>query len=612
VVLDSSGNAELVQGAGPEIAGAAAWGSFQDAINETGWALLDIHTSPEFSGASQSYAAGFLEGSLTHHRIYQHRGNVWGFDFFTKTKIPKTVLNFLDANLAWMKEQVRLHQSDAYWQTIGYLLEQARGLTDGYNIQVKAHPERTFLTEQMLTLSLIDADMDDVVTALLLHGHNVNEYYPLHNRRKARRRRHYGHCSALIQCAPGNSDIWVGHSTWDGYRAMLRVVKNVDMPLPGVSARKLSFTSNPGSLYSADDFYVTDTGLAVIETSISNHNNSLWMMIKPESVFTWARTMVANRLARTGAEWTELQVRHNSGTCNNQWMVVDYKVFVPGQPLKDGTLWVSETMPGYSHREDMTHVLAQRRSWPSYNVPFFNDIWTVGGYPAMQSWHPKVADTYSLTKNPRALMFERADAAGKVTSLKSFMDLLRSNDLEDPLSQGDACNAISARCDLNRPSTKQYECFGGIDLKVTGWRHDISDLSFLGVSGPTQRIDIPAFAWSNQNSSVDGCMASQHTGHPDKFDFDMYMFSNKAARASRDAERQRVDSGILMEFPMRATDIPSTALPSRLIGNWLNLWAYLCTTLTVCMVLILCRYSEDRLRSGERGNTALHYVAIGE
>lgn len=42
---------------------------------------------------------------------------------------------------------------------------------------------------------------------------------------------------------------------------------------------------------------------------------SRWSQIKPESVMTWARAMVANRQATSGDEWTEHQVRHSSGTC---------------------------------------------------------------------------------------------------------------------------------------------------------------------------------------------------------------------------------------------------------------------------------------------------------
>ncbi len=31
---------------------------------------------------------------------------------------------------------------------------------------------------------------------------------------------------------------------------------------------------------------------------------------------------------------------------NNQWMVVDYKLFTPNQPIQDNTLWILEQIPG--------------------------------------------------------------------------------------------------------------------------------------------------------------------------------------------------------------------------------------------------------------------------
>jgi hypothetical protein len=41
-------------------------------------------------------------------------------------------------------------------------------------------------------------------------------------------------------------------------------------------------------------------------------------------VDTLCRVMVSNRLARSGKEWTKLFEKFNSGTYNNQWMVLDY------------------------------------------------------------------------------------------------------------------------------------------------------------------------------------------------------------------------------------------------------------------------------------------------
>ena len=515
---------------------AIAWGSFSDVINKTGWAVLDIHTAPSANGDTQSYAAGFLEGALTHTRITQHLQNMWGVDFkgYAAGTVPEKIRDFVSANMEWMVANVRANPSDSYWQTIGYLLAQLHGLADGYESARGADNGQSLTVEDMLMLVMVDTDMDDVVTAVVAEGHFINQHF-LHRRHQRRHRRfdpfpeyfevsdrrHHGHCSALVQMAPDMKDLWVAHATWDEYRGMLRIIKYFDMPLPGVAVQRLAFTADPGGLYSADDFYVLDSKLVVMETTIDNYNKSLWSKIKPESVMTWARAMVANRLATSGDQWTEHQVRHNSGTCNNQWMVVDYKQFQPGKALKNGTLWISETMPGHSQRGDVTDVLRKQMSWPSYNVPYFDHIWKVAGYEAMQK-KTNTPDDFSFDKCPRALMFERARQEGAGTSLSSLMALIRYNRLDDPLARGDACNGISARCDLNPHKHVSYDCFGAIDAKIAQWRPTADDLSFLAVSSPTWGGDERPFTWSQVNSEVDGCKVSDHNGHPDTFDFSWY------------------------------------------------------------------------------------------
>ena len=107
-----------------------------------------------------------------------------------------------------------------------------------------------------------------------------------------------------------------------------------------------------------------------------------------------------------------------------EWMTVDYKLFTKHEPLPPGTLWVSEQLPGYYRAADQTMVL-QRGHWPSYNVPFYPDIYSMSGYPAIvRQFGP--SRSYQLA--PRAPIFRRdADTVHDLASMRHFMRLNRFN-----------------------------------------------------------------------------------------------------------------------------------------------------------------------------------------
>ncbi len=59
--------------------------------------------------------------------------------------------------------------------------------------------------------------------------------------------------------------------------------------------------------------------------TIENYNKSLWKNIDSNSVvFEFARNIIANALADSGKEWADIFAAHNSGTYNNQIMIIDY------------------------------------------------------------------------------------------------------------------------------------------------------------------------------------------------------------------------------------------------------------------------------------------------
>merc|ERR1719495_2385241 len=125
-----------------------------------------------------------------------------------------------------------------------------------------------------------------------------------------------------------------------------------------VDGHTMSFSSYPGVIYSGDDFTIASSGLTILETTIGNSNQELWKHLKPQSVLEGIRSTVANRLGTDGKSWTKWFSKHNSGTYNNQWMVVDYNKFTPGQAkLSKDLLWVLEQIPGYIQLGDMTQGL---------------------------------------------------------------------------------------------------------------------------------------------------------------------------------------------------------------------------------------------------------------
>jgi hypothetical protein len=101
-------------------------------------------------------------------------------------------------------------------------------------------------------------------------------------------------------------------------------------------AKTSIFSSYPASIASNDDFYRLSSGLVVIETTNNIFNTSLYAAFKPESLFVGMRTVIANRMAADGPSWVKFFSQFNSGTCNNQYMVVNYNKFTPNSPLPNG------------------------------------------------------------------------------------------------------------------------------------------------------------------------------------------------------------------------------------------------------------------------------------
>jgi len=310
------------------------------------------------------------------------------------------------------------------------------------------------------------------------------------------------HCSALIKVSASFKEIYAGHTTWTDYSDMMRMFKSYEFQLSAaskVASKTTVFSGYPGTLSSVDDFYVLDTGLVIIETTNGVMNQSLFKLVTTQSVLSWIRVIVANRMAVDGKSWVQIFSQYNSGTYNNQWIVLDNNKLVQGSHLANGTLYILEQIPGYVEYADVTTIL-QFSYWPSYNIPFFQHIYDVSGFA---EYAKKYGTMFTYNNNPRAEIFRRD--AGKIEHISHMKTMLRYNNWKrDPLSHGNPGIAISSRFDLVRKNNTDpfldNAPFGGVDSKVT-MTSMVKSLSCFAQSGPTYDNQEP-FVWGNNWKTI--------------------------------------------------------------------------------------------------------------
>jgi hypothetical protein len=513
---------------------AAAWGTFEDTLLSTGWGVLDIRTSPALSDVQQHHAAGYLEGALTAKHIHNTYINVLGFTFHGKP-VPGSVLKFMNDQDAWARAQVKSKgvgsaAPDPFWEHVGALLAQYDGMIAGY--ASSAQPTVPVFAWQLLNGV---GDLFQIIPAV--EKSQRPDWGAMTTEQARATLQKAGHCSALVKVTGDLSELFMGHSSWFEYANTNRIYKNYHFAFKAkTGANRISFSSYPGYLESLDDFYMMDSGLGMVQTSNGVPNNTLLDLITPQTLLAWQRVRVASAMASTGEEWWSTFKTHASGTYVNQYMVVDFKQFVPGAALPPGTLWVVEEIPGLVKGGDQTATLA-RGYWPSYNVPYYAEVYERSGYKELFSKEPfskpsaAVAlydgggDEYTIGA-PRAKLFRRDN--GKVTNLQDFKDILRYANYSDPyaIDSSGKVNYGAALCmrgDLE--SGGQGGAGGCYDTKVTSSKL-FSKLTCEAVSGPSSIASsplssvLPPFAWRPSDTN--------HHGLPAKYAFPIVEIAAKS------------------------------------------------------------------------------------
>lgn len=438
---------------------------------------------------------------------------------------PELQAFFTEQDL-WSREQVKKNPDCPYWGYIATLQHQMDGLMAGYQAsdQSAEHP----MSAWAFTMINAMGDLFDIIPAVTPSKRPKLE--SMSYKQVQRYMLKAGHCSALIRVTPGLEEIFVGHTSWFTYSAMLRVYKSYEFALNNAasSASKIVFSSYPGTLSSLDDLYMmrgANSSLVMTQTTNSIFNASLWDLVVPQSLLAWQRVRAANQLASSGPEWYSVVKAHNSGTYNNQYMVLDLRLFRPQNALPPNALFVVEQIPGLVQGGDVTDQL-ERGYWSSYNVPYFKDIYAQSGYGAVDAKAGHALYT-EYQQAPRAKIFRRDQSS--VNDVEGMQHMMRFNQFQtDPYADQDPWGAIAARGDLDASSPYGG---GGYDTKVTSASlffgttdEKEKDSAASGkmqatiVNGPTAQDQKP-FQWSSSG------LPDKHLGQPDVFDFEFELVS---------------------------------------------------------------------------------------
>jgi hypothetical protein len=330
------------------------------------------------------------------------------------------------------------------------------------------------------------------------------------------------HCSALFKVNNDLSEIYFGHNTWNTYYSAIRIIKeyNLNYNNRWIRSKNIIFTSYPATMSSLDDFYTTSHGLVVIETTNIFYNDTLYEEVIPESLFTSERVMVSNMISNSSKEWAENFIKYNSGTYNNQFMILDKnKVNLINKTIDYDAFYIVEQIPGFTKINNVTHFL-KFGYWSSYNVPYDKEIYQKSKIQELIDKNSSLAINYDYDNCARTKIFRREQ--NSATSLENFMKLMRYNKYKsDPYSNNDPACSISARSDLNG------RCSGAYDCKV-GALSEFEDgnIKIHLIAGPTwdEEEEIEPFNWNN---AAETCKNHSHYLIPDIYKFDWIEYNSE-------------------------------------------------------------------------------------
>ena len=368
------------------------------------WLRVNKDDSSDISDEEMARAAGYMEGVVTSYAIANHFINVRE-DYYHKNEdgdeneelgFDPKLEAYSEEQMNFIDEMCRKYPESMWWKQACLMLIQLGGLAEGFgstetskSISSGSNETDFFMPFYYINMA---GEYDDLPGWFYPEDVQSENYNPdIHE-----------HCTASVVFnrnlkTDANPDIYFSQDSWSGYNNLYRIMKSYYIPYGGVEAKHIVFSSYPIQLFSMDDIYVLDTKLAVYETTFHTWTLELYdKYLKSKTVPTWIRVQIANRMATDGRSWARAFRKYNSGTYNNQYVILDYNKFEiflenskegNSSELPKNTAYIIEMGPGMAFEYDATRDLndPQIGYIPGINTPRPKLMFDYQGYPSQQN-----------------------------------------------------------------------------------------------------------------------------------------------------------------------------------------------------------------------------------
>lgn len=343
---------------------------------------------------------------------------------------------------------------------------------------------------------------------------------------------------SMIKLREGSTtELYLGHSAYESYTALMRVGKRVRYIVPSSLFNEnenidndkekgkeiiISFTSSPGCIASTDEFYVKDNRLGIASVRMHSFKYDEYKTtVTSDGVMGWMRSLASNLISTTGKEWAENSVKNSTHTDTKNTVIVDYKRFKPSgdkpkDKMRSETVLLVESYPlpiteeekGYSIT-DISSDVADNRYVMIQNAPYTEKTYKALGYEIVDV--SNILRFY-LSRNESSRVLEAKNNLKKNSgNLKDVEDYVRSNsyknnefDIHPDLNISDPCAALGCHCELRDDNQSRINnmAYGIIGSNVVD-RYSIRKKNYVLAAGAAPVDDVGTLSIDDLNNKAE-------------------------------------------------------------------------------------------------------------